>query len=174
MSNDLVARTAAEMGLSVDLSGLVEIEAMRRDINTVDIASAPMLMRDFTTACDLLSKAIHSVKLALGKAEQTVTYEESKALIDRAPKFFAENKDGPKDSMALRQTYVPLDELYRKAVENKNALKALLQYLEDKRELYKMDHYTVKSTYDKMELPHGSSGGLASGGAIGSAERRTR
>lgn len=171
MTDEVVKKNDTGMSL-VDLTELARIEALRKDITSVDLYSAPMFMRDFTTACMAISRAIQNVKNALSLAERDAAYEESKALLERAPLYFAERKaeGGMKDSMAQRQAYVAMDQQYREAVGRKDQLKALLRYLEDKMELYKMDHYTVKMIYSKMESPHGGDSGMKSGGKTGDRE----
>lgn len=148
-------------GATVDLTKIKEIEKLRGDITTVDVYSAPLLMREFTTACDILARAAHDVKNAITAANKVMVQEESKALLERAPLYFAGRDMGNvKDSMSLREKYIGLDQLYLAAVERRDALKALLKYIEDKMEFYKMDHYNVKATYDKLQFPRGGSPGM--------------
>ena len=170
MSEEVTKRNDTGLSL-VDLTEIARIEKLRESIPCVDMYSAPLLMRDFMTTCVILAKAIQNVKNALSKAERDMAYEESKALLDRAPAYFAEHKvEGMKDSMTMRQAYVPMDEPFRVAGERRDALAALLRYLEDRKKIAEADHYTVKSIYTKMENPHGGVAGMRSGGELGEVE----
>ena len=163
----LVKTTKDQRGLVLDLSSLVKIEKLRADIPTVDVYSAPAYMRDFTTACDILGRMICEAQRELDRATLNAKHEEAMAKLDRAIPYLKEKGvlDSMKDSNSLRETYVQLDPLYREAKEKEAALKALVSYLENKLSCYKMDHYTVKMTYDKFTPSNPV--GMASGGKVG-------
>ena len=153
----------------VELTDLVRIEKLREDISSLDVYTAPIYMRDFTTACDILGRMIAEAQRALDTAVLDAKHEEAKAKLDRAGEYFKENGtlDKMKDSNALRETYVQLDPIYREAKEKESSLKALVSYLENKLSCYKMDHYTVKAMYDKFTSSPDESVGMKSGGKMG-------
>lgn len=172
-----IAKTAGQvpaLQLELDLTKVKEYEALQKDLVSLDINSGPMYMRDFNIAYELVSKLVSEVEKAYENAVMQRKHEEAKAKIERAPKYFEENKTltpSLKDSMSLREAYVALDPEYLAAKERENSLHALLTYLQNKLEFFRSSHDDARKIYDKMASgPFGRGGYDAppSGGKIGS------
>ena len=156
--------------IQVDLTKVLKYDAQLLDLTSVDVVSGPMFMRDFNIAYDKMAQIVSNITKMYEDAVENRKHEESKAILERAPEYFAKNdtmngKLG--DSAALRKTYVHLDEKYMKAKERENALKALLLYLDKKLDSFKMAHDDAKKIFDKFSSgPSGQTGydGPKSGG----------
>ena len=167
-----LVRIMKDAGMVIDYTRIVEYEGKRRDIPTLDIISAPMYLRDFNVACDHVASLVAKIEVALSAAKSNMESEEAKAKLERAPKYFEENKTlgALKDSSALRDTYLALDEAYSRSRQQYEALKALHKFVENKLEAFKRDYYSVKSIYAAwIGTPGSKTGyeGMTSGGKIG-------
>lgn len=149
------------LNLVVDYSKIREFEALRADIHQLDAISAPRYMRDFNVACDVVSNLLTKVRVALAAQAAQRNEEEAKAVLERAPLYFKENNtlSDLKDSTTLRNHYVNIDPQYKAASLKYEALKALVQFLEDKLDEFKRHHFTVKQMHSEMiGLPSSKSG----------------
>lgn len=164
-----------EIGIVIDYTRIAKYEVQRRDLVCIDLTSAPMYLRDFNDACDHISNLMAKLKLALSAAADEMGAEESKAKLERAPEYFEKNDTlggAIKDSSALRDTYVRMDPIFRRAKQKVEALTALYKFLGDKYSAFERDYYSAKKIYENIGGSPGSKNGyngLTSGGKIGDA-----
>ena len=162
-----------EIGIVVDYSQIAKYEQQRKDLVNLDLTSAPMYLRDFTDACYHVSNVLAKLRLALSAANYEMDAQESKAKLERAPVYFEENDTlggAIKDSSALRDTYVRMDALFRRAKQRVEALTALYKFLNDKYSSFEKDYYSAKKIYDNLGGGPGAKTGyhgMSSGGKIG-------
>lgn len=149
--NDLV-KLIKEMGIVLDYTEIAKAELKRSEIPTMSVMSAPMYIKDFNEACANVSRLLIKVRLAFGRARAARKAEEAKAVLERAPKYFEEKGTlkSMKDSTALRNHYVNIDEGFQRAYDKYKALEALEQFLVDKLDEFKRDFYSVKQIHGGM------------------------
>ena len=152
MSNDTLVKfkNSLTAPIQTELERLKQYDLLKLDLLRIDIASGPFYMREFNSAYMLASAMVSSLREKHGQAKLDMQHEEAKAKLERAPKYFEENKTlsaSLKDSGALRDTYVNLDEDYLLAAERVNVLEAMLAYFTKLAESYKMAHDDAKKIY---------------------------
>jgi hypothetical protein len=133
-----------------ELERLKQYDLLKTDLLRIDNLSGPFYMREFNSAFMLASAMVSSLKEKCSQAKLEMDHQEAKAKLERAPKYFEENKtlnSSLKDSGALRDTYVKLDEVYLLAAERYNVLEAVLAYFTKLQESYKMAHDDAKKIY---------------------------
>ena len=159
--------------IETDIGALQRYEDMKADIVTVSVISGPLLMKDFIDAFTMATKIAAKVRGWLENAETQMKHEEAKAVLERAPGYFAKNKENfekLRDSKSLRDSYLYLDEIYLAARQRVAALRAMVRILDNKADSFRMAHDDAKKVYATLaEGPGVNQGyrGMASGGNIG-------
>ncbi len=162
--------------IKVDFSSLQDSEALKADLVSIDLVSGPMYMQTFLEAFEKVARIGIEAHRLLDGAKNEVNHQEALAKLERAPLYFEVNgtcKGGVKDSGALRETYLSLDGQYLAAKERVDMLTALVKFLDNKLDAYKMAHDDSKKIYDKLsEGPFAKTGyeGMSSGGKLGDVE----
>jgi len=149
----LVEQVVASFSPKIDATPLAKFDGYKDEIEQIDLASGPQLMRKFIHAYEWTSRAAINVRKRLDDADEEMKHEEAKALLERFNDYYEAHKDKlgeMKDSASLRKIYLSLDEPYRKAVAKVNMLKAMSKFLENKAESYRMAHDDSKKIYDKL------------------------
>lgn len=154
-----------------DITAVIKYEEEKKELTQVDLMSGPMYMKDFNRAFDLLSGAIGKLKTRLISAQSHLDEQEALAKFERAPEYFKDKgipNNQIKDSISLRESYLPLDKEYRKAKERVEAMKALIWWLESWRKTFQMAHDDAKKIFASfMENSRGGHSGITSGGSTG-------
>ena len=155
-------KTKDEEQILSEMAALMKYDEQKKELTHIDVMSGPMYMRDFNFAYERTARLIAHVQVMYEKAELDSNHEEAKALLERAPKYFEEHNilsKNLKDSAALRQTYLALDQAYIDAKERVGALKALLAWLRNMLESFKMAHDDSKKIYTQfVDGPSGKTG----------------
>ena len=161
----------------VDITPLREFEVWKEQLTSVDLTSGALYMRRFIRAYDWCMKVSIDLHRHLERANDEAKHEEAKAKLERFPAYFKANKEqfgSLKDSAAIRDVYLELDESYRLAREKSNAIRAMVRLMDSKADSFRMAHDDAKKIYqaaiDGARL--GGTGGMpsAGNGGAGSTE----
>jgi hypothetical protein len=177
MNEEALAKEVVGSIGKVDLTPLRQFETWKEDLTSIDLASGALYMRRFIRAYEWCTKLAIDLHKRLEDAIVESEHQEAKAKLERAPAYFEANKDklgGMKDSSTLRETYLAMDDEYRKSREKVNALRALAKFLDVKAESFRMAHDDAKKIYDKLlgndPGMRGRMGMPSAEGGIGSVE----
>ena len=122
---------------------IVELSEKVKDIpkgaNTIN---APLLLRDFIVAIDiatdLLARAVRDDLKAYAKVKES----EAIAYFDRAPEFLQEK--GVRESSEAKKMYLARDPEVMSANETKAQTEAMVTYLKNKLQEFRMAHDSTK------------------------------
>lgn len=157
--------------INLDVGKLKEYEEKKRDLVGIDFLSGPLLMRDFMYAYEESSKLATRARKQLELATDHMKHEEAKAILERAPVYFEQNDTlggSIKDSNKLRETYLHMDREYLTAKEVVAAYKAIVRWLDNKTESFKMAHDDAKKIYAQLASgPSTTFEGFRKGEGIG-------
>lgn len=144
---------ASTFSPKIEATPLAKFDAWKEEMESIDLTSGPQIMRKLLQAYEWTTKAAITVHKRLGDAIEDMKHEEAKAKLERFSDYYEANKTklgALKDSAALRDTYLALDEEYRKSVARVNMLKALSKFMDNKADSYRMAHDDAKKIYDKV------------------------
>ena len=168
----LAKQTVASFSPKIEGGPIAKFDSWKSELEGLDLTSGPLLMRKFLQAFEWTTKAAIAVHKRLDDAIENKNHEEAKAKLERFSDYYTANKaklGALKDSSSLRESYLSLDEPYRKACAKVNMLRALAKFLDNKAESYRMAHDDSKKIYDKLlgKVPPGSGSYGNPDGSIG-------
>lgn len=162
----------------VDVTPLREFEGWKEQLTSVDLTTGALYMRRFIRAYDWCMKISVDLHRHLERASDAAKHEEAKAKLERFPAYYKANKEqfgSLKDSAAIRDVYLELDEPYRLAREKANAIRAMVRLMDSKADSFRMAHDDCKKIYtaalESARLGGGNVGMPSAGnGGAGSTE----
>ena len=141
MSNKLVA-IDERLQRGVDVTKLVEYTKKISEIGSINNMMAPIFLRDFINAYDLTNTMLSvAIRCDLEAASELKTAE-SIAYLDRAPEYLS--KSDTKITDEGKKRYVEIDPDVQKAREIKAKTTAIVSFLKNKLQVFRMGHDDVK------------------------------
>jgi len=142
MQEDKQIKALSERLKSIDVSKLVEFSRKIKDIGSLNHMLAPAYLRDFIVAYDYTNSMLSVAVRCDAEASSHLDSVKAIAYLDRAGEYL-QNK-GIKDSAEARKRYVDIDEEVLKAQEMKAKTTALVVFLKNKLQTYRMAHDDTK------------------------------
>lgn len=128
---------------SVDLDRLIQYD---NKLHVLEKAFSKMMasvyLKEFIMAIDTVNDMQAKASQAYALADRYLKYVEAKAYFERAPDFLTNN--GVKDSVESRKRYVDLDPEVMEALEIRAKTEAIVKFLYNKMQQYRMCHDDIK------------------------------
>lgn len=153
MSDKLVA-IDQRLKRGVDVTKLVEYTKKISEIGSINNMMAPIYLKDFINAYDLANTMLSVAVRCDLEASSELKTAESIAYLDRAPDYLSQNDIKITDESKKR--YVEVDEDVKKAREIKAKTTALVSFLKNKLQSFRMAHDDVKKMVygDQYQTPN--------------------
>lgn len=126
----------------IDVTELAQYTNKIKDIGTLNKMMAPIYMRDFIIAFDVTNNLLSMAIKSDLEASTVLDTARSIAYLDKAGEFLKEK--GIKDSSEARKQYIELDEDVIKASNVRAKTQALVSFLKNKMQEFRLAHDDVK------------------------------
>jgi hypothetical protein len=127
---------------SLDVSDLVKYSNKIKDIGSINKMMAPVYLRDFIEAQDLVGNMLAKAIQADGRAKAKLEQAESIAYLDNAAEYLTSK--GIKDTSEARKQYVARDQDVLRTSEEKAKTEALVAFLKNKLSVFRQAHDDCK------------------------------
>jgi hypothetical protein len=154
MQEEKQVKALSERLKSIDVSKLVEYSRKIKDIGSLNHMMAPAYLRDFIMAYDYTNSMLSVAVRCDAEASSHLDSVKAIAYLDRAGEYL-ESK-GIKDSAESRKRYVDIDEDVIKAQDIRAKTTALVVFLKNKLQAFRMAHDDVKKMVygDSYQTPN--------------------
>jgi hypothetical protein len=136
----------------LDIAAVVKAESRLHEVAQTNTHNAPELLSTYNEHWLTLHKCVSVVTHERNKADEALKVTIAEATLDCNDEFL-KKKGHNKSSQDLREAMVTIDPKVRLAKERLNEIKAILEYLNGKKQAFENAYTSVKKLISSMQPP---------------------